>query len=121
MNENVMSWWPGEDVVGTIGCSRFSFDIVIRSLRVDRRQYNKKRIIAEAAPQVADLAADTVESTDDGGNDMKHISVQEQWSRWSDSLFAHFKNKADIATEVAYINVHWSDQPMWQESAGLGY
>jgi hypothetical protein len=122
MNRDVMSWWPGEDVVGMVGASFFEFDRQsFDRMESIARRFGKKVMICEAAPQGADLRARTVASTNGYGSGMRQVSSSEQWDRWFVPFFDYIKSKSDLVTVVSYINADWSSQPMWSQGAGHGY
>ncbi len=93
---NIINWYPGDEYVNWVGYSHFDGPNPGLSIRNFANQRNKPIMIAEATPRV-DLG---------DGNGQMH------WDNWFqplfNSIYANNKIKA-----LAYINVDWDSQPMW--------
>lgn len=77
-------------------------------------EHNKPVLVAESAPQGYDLEESTygaaeVAKTPDG-----------VWDEWYVPFFAYVHDNAGVIRAVAYINVDWNSQPMWQLAAVKG-
>jgi len=89
-------WYPGDNYVDWLGYSHFhNFGEGILQIADEK---NKPVMIAEATPRGADL---------EDGQGMTH------WNEWFDPLFQHIYENEKIMA-LAYINVDWDSQPMWQ-------
>lgn len=122
---NPIEWWPGADVVDWVGGSYFVFhQSSWDGLMSIARQYGKKVMICEAAPQGYDLRAGDIADTLGNGEDRMFVGADEQWNRWFAPFFDYIRYHSevvDLVQAVAYISADWNSQPMWAPGAGNGY
>lgn len=118
---NPMEWWPGEDVVD-VGGSYFVFhQSSWDGLMGIARQFGKKVMICEAAPQGYDLRAGDIADVLGNGEDRMYVGAGEQWNRWFAPFFDYIRYHSDTVEAVAYISADWNSQPLWAPGAGNGY
>ena len=77
-------------------------------------------MIAEATPQGYHLAELNWSSTREDGSLRTPKTAEEIWDEWYAPFFAHIHDNRDVIRAVAYINVDWNSQPMW-EPGNQGY
>ncbi|MBZ0297211.1 MAG: 1,4-beta-xylanase [Anaerolineae bacterium] len=95
-----LEWYPGDDYVDWFGMSYFIAHPPTFNAWLDlARSHDKPVMIAESTPKGHDLA------TEAGG---------EVWNAWFQGFFDFIHENHDVIKAVAYINVHWEAQPMWQ-------
>jgi len=71
-------------------------------------EHNKPVLVAESTSQGYDLE----ESTYGAAEVAK--TPEEMWDEWYVPFLAYVHDNADVIRAVAYINVDWNSQPMWQ-------
>lgn len=94
---NIERWYPGDVYVNWIGYSHFDEPRPGENILEFASAHNKPVMIAEAAPRT-DLKI---------GDGITH------WNSWYKPLFETIHNN-DRIKALAYINVDWDSQPMWQ-------
>ena len=72
------------------------------------REQGKPVMVAESAPQSNDPASSTY------GEGGQPKTPEEIWEERYAPFFNYFHENADVIRAVAYINVHWMCQEMWQ-------
>jgi hypothetical protein len=95
-----LDWYPGDEVVDWFGLSYFNPPVSALTDWLDlARAHGKPVMIAEATPQ-------------------GHVTVTEDgaklWEDWYAGFFTFIYDNSDLIKAVAYINVEWDAQPMWQ-------
>lgn len=94
---HLMQWYPGDEYVDWLGFSQFwTSGNGICSIA---REKGKPVMIAEAAPM----------------SDVKTQRNPEIWDTWyTTKFFDYIYANQDVIKAVAYINVDWNSQPMWE-------
>lgn len=93
-------WYPGDEYVDWFGMSYFIPHAPTFNTWLElARSHDKPVMIAEATPKGYDLAAETGETA---------------WDDWFQGFFDFIHQNNDVVKAVAYINVNWDVQPMWQ-------
>jgi hypothetical protein len=122
MDRPVEAWYPGDEYVDWVGISYFSSVQPFQdSLLEFARAHDKPLMIAESAPQGYDLEELTYGSPASTGRSLSATTAEEIWRRWYEPFLGFIHANADVIRAVAYINVAWNEQPMWQPGAGNGY
>ena len=83
-------------------------------------------LIAEAAPQGYDLRDRTTAHHSpiwDGpsGTAERQLSDAQLWEAWFQPMFDYMNENDDIIRALAYINVRWDDQDLWDAPYESGY
>lgn len=93
---------PGDDYVDWLGYSYFDHDPeeAGSGIRSIARESGKPVMIAEATPK---------------GRDLLYGDGHAIWENWFEPFLRHVGLNVDTVKAIAYINVRWSDQPMWQD------
>ncbi len=97
--EHLMQWYPGDAYVDWIASSYFHAAETEDTLVKIARAQNKPMMLAEVSPSKFDLL-------ESDGKDAWHIFFE--------PLFEHVRQNADVIKAIAYINVDWPSQIMWQ-------
>ena len=92
------SWYPGDDYVDWMGYSHF--DMNGGGIMTLAREKNKPVLISESAPK---------------GHDFDVEDGETVWNAWFQPLFNYIEANKDIIKGLAYINVDWQSQPMWND------
>ncbi len=99
LNHDWLDWYPGDEYVDWFGLSYFEPDAQILNDFLDMaREHNKPVMIAEATPYGLPV----------NGPDGDSV-----WDEWFAPFFDFIHQNSDIIRAVAYINVDWDSQPMW--------
>ena len=90
------------------------------------RQRGKPVMIAEAAPQgydLRDLTSSHHAAVWDGapGTATRHVSEQQIWDQWFKPMFDYMNQHGDVIQALAYINVRWDEQDLWDAPYESGY
>ena len=93
---NIENWYPGDEFVNWMGFSQFDGPNPGQSILNFAKERNKPVMIAEATPRV----------------DLKIGDGQMHWDNWYQKLFNKIYDE-DIIKALAYINVNWDIQPLW--------
>ena len=141
-HDNIRDWYPGDDYVDWLGISWFmhpeekttvsyDFDVLTPRALADEvlalaREVDKPVLIAEAAPQAwdtRDLTTAHHSEIWDGpaGTDVRSVSVDELWDGWFQPMFDYMNANSDVIRGLAYINVRWDDQDLWDAPYQSGY
>ena len=141
-HDDVRDWYPGDDYVDWLALSWFmhpderpgielAFDVPTPKQLGDEilamaRQIGKPVLIAEAAPQAYDLRDRTTAHHSpvwDGpaGENVTQVSDDAVWVGWFQPMFDYMNANADVVRGLAYINVRWDDQDMWDSPYESGY
>lgn len=139
--ESIESWYPGDDVVDWIGLSWFlapdekplrqvNYVSTQRQLSEEvvkfARARNKPVIIAEASPQGYDLTNVTRRNISpiwDGvaGEERQQVDAELIWRQWYAPLFNYIDTNRDVIAALAYININWDSQDLWDSPYEQGY
>lgn len=129
--ENILDWWPGDDLVDWLGLSWFlsghpEQQRLANEVLALARLKNKPVMIAEASPQGFDLQRmqrSHITSILDGpsGTGTVSVSAETVWSSWFAPFFAYIHNNSDAIRAVAYINANWNSQAKWAPPYAEGY
>lgn len=142
--EDLSGWYPGDEYVDWMGMSFFlPPDEVQRSQVADNRidwtqrdfmdelltlarEHNKPVLVAEASPQGFDIRERTrgnVSYLWDGpeGPVQQDLSSEQIWSLWYEPFFDYVHANSDVIRGIAYINVRWDDQGLWDAPYEGGY
>ncbi|MEM9529758.1 MAG: hypothetical protein AAGA23_02440 [Pseudomonadota bacterium] len=141
-HDNLANWYPGDDYVDWFGLSWFmhpqarpgvelAFSVMTPEALSDEiltlaRQAGKPVLIAEASPQGYDLRDRTRAFHSpiwDGpaGAGKETVSDEEIWDGWFAPLFAFMEKNRDVIRGLAYINVRWDEQDLWDAPYESGY
>ena len=109
--EELESWYPGDDYVDWCGYSFFSRFDEVQMIDFARKK-GKPVFIAEASPTVS---SPTVK--ENGKTKETILSNPEQgdeaWEKWFIPFFNTIEENEDVIKAVSYINCHWKANPMW--------
>ena len=94
---NINQWYPGDEYVNWVGYSHFDNPNPGQSIRDFAEEHNKPIMIAEATPR----------------RDLKNGSGESHWLSWFYPMFQSVHANDQIKA-LAYINVNWDIQTMWQ-------
>lgn len=140
--DNIGDWYPGDTYVDWVGLSWFMHPDAQPSVNVNfavptprqladevlafARAHNKPVMIAEAAPQGFDLQQRQRSNHSpiwDGpaGEGTRSVTEQEVWTLWFEPLFAYMNENNDVVRALAYINVRWDEQDLWDSPYESGY
>lgn len=143
-HEDLADWYPGDDYVDWTGISWFlppddrqqvsdatgpinvsSRELVQEMLDLSRAR-GKPLMIAEAAPQGFDLRDGTrgnISPVWDGpaGEGRIALTEEEIWEVWYQPLFDFLAAEADTVRALAYIDVRWDEQGLWDAPYEGGY
>jgi len=140
--DDILDWYPGNDHVDWLGLSWFMHPDARAEVELDfdvptprqlageilalARRMDKPVLIAEAAPQAFDLRDGTTAHHSpiwDGpaGAGTRPVSAAEIWRQWYQPLFDFIAANDDVIKGLAYINVRWDDQDMWDAPYESGY
>lgn len=143
-HEDISDWYPGDDYVHWTGISWFlppddrqqvsdaagtinvsSRELVQEMLDLSRAR-GKPLMIAEAAPQGFDLRQGTrgyISPVWDGpaGEARMPLTEDEIWQIWYQPLFDFMTEEADTVRALAYIDVRWDEQGLWDAPYEGGY
>jgi hypothetical protein len=98
-----------------MGLSYFDYDESVHTPFLDfARERRKPILVAESAPQGYELEAGVF------GWDGVPVTPAEIWDGWYAPYFAYIHHNADVIRAVAYINVDWNSQLMWQDGGSEG-
>ena len=115
MNLPFENWYPGDEYVDWMGVSYFVYDRYVHDPFLNfARQHNKPVMVAEAAPQGYDLDELTWSSPSHDGSTRNDRTAEEIWDAWFAPFFDYVDENRDVVRAVAYINVDWNAQPMWE-------
>ena len=141
-HDNVLDWYPGDEFVDWLGFSWFMHPEAQAEVDLDfdmptprllggeilalARELDKPVLIAEAAPQGFDLRDGTTAHHSpiwDGpaGTGTRPVSDEEIWLQWYQPMFDFIAANDDVIKGLAYINVRWDDQDMWDAPYESGY
>ena len=141
-HDEILDWYPGDEYVDWLGFSwfmhpeaqaevGFEFDVPTPRQLADEilalaRLLDKPVLIAEAAPQGFDLRDGTTAHHSpiwDGpaGTGTRSVSDEEIWRQWYQPMFDFITANDDVIKGLAYINVRWDDQDMWDAPYESGY
>lgn len=95
--EDIDRWYPGDAYVNWMGYSHFDEPDPGNNILAFAEERNKPVMICESAPR----------------RDLKVGDEQEHWDAWYAPLFEKI-DQYDRIKALAYINVDWDSQPMWQ-------
>ncbi len=116
------AWYPGDEYVDWVGSSYFEFRRYAHDeLLAFAREHNKPVMIAESTPQGFDLEYLTYAPPSTDGSGAGEVTAVDIWEQWYQPYFDYIYENADVIRAVAYINVDWKNQPMWNPNAGNGY
>jgi len=93
---NIANWYPGDEYVNWMAYSHFDSWNPGQSIRDFAEARNKPVMIAEATPR----------------RDLKEEPGESHWLVWYSKLFESICAN-DRVKALAYINVDWDSQPMW--------
>lgn len=96
--DGIMQWYPGDDYVDWLGYSHFHNNAGSGAMFSLSKSKNKPIMIAESTPKGFRIS-------DPNTN---------VWEAWLQPFFTHIDNNQDAVRAIAYINVNWDIQPMWQ-------
>lgn len=98
-------WYPGDDLVDWVAYSYFSD--ADEEMLTFARNHNKPVFIAEATPVLANggLYFDSDLS--------KERVAKKAWSQWFVPFIKTLNDNKDVIKAFSYINLNWSDHPMW--------
>ncbi len=94
---NIIDWYPGDEYVNWVGYSQFDGNNMGQSITTFAEEHDKPIMIAEATPRV----------------DLKVGSGEPYWANWYEPLLQTIYDNNRIKA-LAYINVNWDSQSMWQ-------
>jgi hypothetical protein len=115
MNLPFDSWYPGDEYVDWMGVSYFVYNQYVHDPFLNfAREHNKPVIVAEATPQGFDLDKLTWGNPLSDGSMRNPRSADEIWEEWFAPFFGYIRQNRDVVRAVAYINVDWNSQPMWE-------
>lgn len=98
-----------------LGLSHFKYEKHVHTPFLNfAREHNKPVLVAESAPQAYDLEESTYGTAEVGK------TSEEIWDEWYAWFFAYVHDNADVIRAVAYINVDWNSQPMWEAGSTEG-
>lgn len=138
----IRDWYPGDAYVDWLGFSWFmhpdeqpTVDLPFlvpppRELADEivelAREVGKPVLVAEAAPQGYDLRDKTVAHhtplwDGDAGSGARHVNSGAIWADWFQPMFDYMEANGDVIRGLAYINVRWDDQDMWDAPYESGY
>ncbi len=139
---DIRQWYPGDEYVDWLGFSLFLTPDEGPAVDVDfqpptgreligkvlelARERGKPVFIGEASPQGYDLARATnanIAPTWDGpqGKGIREVSDEDIWNEWFAPVFELMEENRDVIYALAYINVHWDSQDMWDAPYESGY
>ncbi len=93
---SIQNWYPGDEYVNWLGYSHFDGPNPGQRMRDFAEEKNKPIMIAEATPR----------------RDLGVGDGQNHWDAWFAGLFSSVY-ESDKIKALAYINVDWDSQPMW--------
>ncbi|MEM1174832.1 MAG: glycosyl hydrolase [Pseudomonadota bacterium] len=141
-HDNIRDWYPGDDYVDWLGISWFmhpeetttlpyDFDVLTPRQLSDEvlalaREVGKPVLIAEAAPQGYDLreltSAHHVGLWDGpAGTGRQVVTAEHIWANWFEPMFDYMNDNRDVIRGLAYINIRWDDQDLWDAPYESGY
>ena len=141
-HDSIRDWYPGDEYVDWLGLSWFmhpdekpeiALDFAVLTPRqlsdeIVRlaREVGKPVLIAEAAPQAYDLRDGTTAHHApvwDGaaGTATRAVSDEQIWHDWFQPLFDYMHANDDVIRGLAYINIRWDAQDMWNAPYESGY
>ncbi|MEM9301759.1 MAG: glycosyl hydrolase [Pseudomonadota bacterium] len=141
-HDAILDWYPGDEYVDWVGLSWFmhpdekpgvdpGFSIptpraLSDELVVLARERGKPVMIAEASPQGFDLRAATEAHhvglwDGEAGTGAEPRTPEEIWEAWYQPLFDYMNAHRDVIQALAYINVRWDDQDLWDAPYESGY
>ena len=139
---DIRQWYPGDEYVDWMGFSLFLNPDEGPAVSVDfqpptgreligkvlelARERRKPVFIGEASPQGYDLARRTnanIAPSWDGpqGEGVREVSDEDIWNEWFAPVFKLMEENRDVIFALAYINVHWDSQDMWDAPYESGY
>ena len=139
---DIRQWYPGDDYVDWLGFSLFLNPDEGPAVNVDfqpstgreligkvldlARERSKPVFIGEASPQGYDLARRTnanIAPTWDGpqAEGVREVSDEDIWNEWFAPVFRLMEEHRDVIYALAYINVNWDSQDMWDAPYESGY
>jgi hypothetical protein len=139
---DIRQWYPGDDYVDWLGFSLFLNPDEGPAVNVDfqpptgreligkvldlARERGKPVFIGEASPQGYDLARRTnanIAPTWDGpqAEGVREVSDEDIWNEWFAPVFRLMEEHRDVIYALAYINVNWDSQDMWDAPYESGY
>ncbi len=105
-------YYPGDNYVDWVAYSYF-YNSDQGQLMIDfAREHNKPVFLSETCPARFDLKESTY------GNEVDpafNIRSAAPWEEWFEPMFEWVELNKDVIKAVAYINVDWMSQPMWQD------
>jgi hypothetical protein len=139
---DIRQWYPGDEYVDWLGFSLFmnldegpavNVDLkpptareLIGKVLALARERGKPIFIGEASPQGYDLARRTnanIAPTWDGpqAEGVREVSDEGIWNEWFAPVFELMEENRDVIYALAYINVNWGSQDMWDAPYESGY
>lgn len=139
---DIRQWYPGDEYVDWMGFSLFmtldespvvSVDFkpstareLIGKVLEFARERGKPVFIGEASPQGYDLERRTnanIAPTWDGpqAEGVREVSDEDIWNEWFAPVFELMEANRDVIYALAYINVNWDSQDMWDAPYESGY
>lgn len=141
-HDNIRDWYPGDEYVDWLAISwfmhpdeqpgiDFGFDVLTPRQLSDEvlalaREVGKPVLIAEASPQGYDLRDRTTAHHSpvwdgDAGHAVTAVTDEEIWNGWFQPMFDYMNENNDVIYGLAYINIRWDDQDMWDAPYESGY
>ena len=141
-HDNIRDWYPGDEYVDWLAISwfmhpdeqpglDFGFDVLTpRQLSNEvlalAREVGKPVLIAEASPQGYDLRDRTTSNHSpvwdgDAGQVVTTVTNEDIWNGWFQPMFDFMNDNNDVINGLAYINIRWDDQDMWDAPYESGY
>lgn len=138
----IRDWYPGDAYVDWLGFSWFMHPDERPSVELPfavpppreladeilelAREVGKPVLVAEAAPQGYDLREKTFAHRAplwDGkaGSGTRAVASEAVWTDWFQPMFDYVEANGDVIRGLAYINVRWDDQDMWDAPYESGY
>ncbi|NDJ75939.1 MAG: endo-1,3-beta-xylanase, partial [Chloroflexi bacterium] len=94
------AWYPGDEYVDWFGMSYFGTGVpAYDEWLALARAHGKPVMLAEATPRGFDLMDDNPDTV---------------WNSWFAPFIEFVHTNDDVVKAVAYINVNWDEQAMWQ-------
>ena len=139
---DIRQWYPGDEYVDWMGFSLFLTPDESPAVSVDfqpptgreligkvqelARERGKPVFSGEASPQGYDLPRGTnanIAPTWDGpqAEGVRVVSDEDIWNEWFAPVFRLMEEHRDVIYALAYINVNWDSQDMWDAPYESGY
>ena len=112
-------YYPGDNYVDWVAYSYFYNEDHGQRMIEFAREHNKPVMLAETCPARYDLLERAHGSEVDPSYPLRqNVNA---WQEWFSPMFDWVEQHCDVIKAVAYINVDWMSQPMWQDETSLHY